>query len=186
MHLAEGCYTSNSRSVIHEVYNFNEVQQGNFWYGEEKSDLVILKNVEKTYTKKSFLRHLTASQPIFYFHISDTLGEELLLLQYHLLGYQYKMLWKPDKWVCVSKSYEIWNHTHSNILALKKIQLDKMFVSYLNSHSILDLLTTNFKLSSVASNCGISILPKCTGEDNDDRGKLDLHVYLDNQLSSLC
>lgn len=97
---------------------------------------------------------------------------------------QYAM--KQDKWDCVPKTCEIWNHTHPNIFIWEKTKkLAITFVSYLNSHITLDLCTTTFKLSSVAANCGISILPRCTGEDKDS-GKLDLHVYLDSQLSNLC
>lgn len=101
------------------------------------------------------------------------------------------MLWKPDKWVCVSKRCEIWNHTHSNILALKKTKtqnhthnLAKKMILYLNSHSTFDLVTSNFKLSSVASNC--EFLFSHNGEDNEDGGKLDLHLYLGSQFSNLC
>lgn len=93
------------------------------------------------------------------------------------------MLWNTDKWDCVSKTCEIWKHgsTHSNKLDLEKNLVIK-FISYLNSHITLDLHTTIFKLSSVTSNCGISILPKCTDEDKEDSGKQDLHVHLDRQL----
>lgn len=67
----------------------------------------------------------------------------------------------------------------------KTQKLDKKFVSNLNSHRALDLHTTNLKLSSVTSNHGISILPKHRGEDNEDSGKLDLQVYLGQQIFTL-
>lgn len=84
------------------------------------------------------------------------------------------MLWNTDKWNCVSKTCEMWKHTHENILDLEKNVIK--FVSYLKSHITLDLHTTIFKHSSVASDCGISFLPKCTGEDRENSGKLDWDV----------
>lgn len=189
MHLAEECYTSNSRS-IHEVYNFSEVQQGNFWYGEEESDLVILglqKKVGKTKKKLLETSHCNSAHILFSYQWYTWGRTSLTTISFIRLPIEDAMkAWQMR--FCFQKlaNMEPCPLKYFSSFFVKKTQLDKKFVSYLNSHSTLHLLTTNFKLSSVASNCGISILPKRRGEDNEGSGKLDLHVYFNSQFSSLC
>lgn len=131
------------------------------------------KKVDKTYAKTRLLKLLIASQPILYFYITDILGEKLFLyifyqvtntICYEILTNEIVFL-KPVK--CGS--------THTKIFQIWKKNVIK-FVSYLKSHITLDLHTTIFKHSSVASDCGTSFLPKCTGEDRENSGKLDLDV----------
>lgn len=127
-------------------------------------------------------------------HLSpDSIFITLIFLERNFSSFPVSLITLPIQYamkywqmrLCFQNLWNMKAHTLKYFRSEKKKLVIK-FVSYLNSHITLDLHTTIFKLSSVAPNCGISILPVCTGEDKEDGGKVDLHVYLDSQLSNLC